>query len=484
MTRPGESVEGITVPLGNPDALYSAGSQLTGVSSQLQESASQVAGMPSLMGSWAGPGSSSFASLTGDEALSLQAASRSVLMAGISIRISAEELEHAQQRAQKAIARARRAREEINDAKEAIREAVDAQHDARGRMQLAAAAREAAEFQMLASAVDALVGNGTAAAAAQAADDAYRAAERDLLEAERREARARDRLQQAEEDLKEARKDGHEAADDAELVALGMQGTLAMIPSGVLGMPGVPAREHIGDAAGIPRPQPQEIPISEREPPENWPGIAKSLFYLGRGEATAIAGAAGLAEDAYHNPEKIPGAVADVGSRAVHDPIGTGKAFVGYDVLASGRIEDWFGQMGAGAFTGGTATYASRAARLRRVAPEPDAPPPVVPARPWRRGDDIWAPTAAGTEPTWTTVRGRYWKNVAEDPAAAAQWDAANLARMRDGVAPQRFNPDKGGMESMELSHEPVPARDGGRNLVPRWPQDHAAVDPFRHPGY
>jgi hypothetical protein len=89
-----------------------------------------------------------------------------------------------------------------------------------------------------------------------------------------------------------------------------------------------------------------------------------------------------------------------------------------------------------------------------------------------------------GDDPAWSTVRGRYWKNVAEDPRAAAQWDAENLARMRSGRAPQRFNPDKGGLESMELSHEPIPGGDGGRGLVPRWPQDHAAVDPYRRPGY
>lgn len=58
------------------------------------------------------------------------------------------------------------------------------------------------------------------------------------------------------------------------------------------------------------------------------------------------------------------------------------------------------------------------------------------------------------------------------------------MERMAAGKAPQRFNADEGGMESMALSHEPVPAREGGRNVAPRWPQDHAAVDPFRRPGY
>lgn len=26
--------------------------------------------------------------------------------------------------------------------------------------------------------------------------------------------------------------------------------------------------------------------------------------------------------------------------------------------------------------------------------------------------------------------------------------------------------------------------QDGGTNIVPRWPQDYAAMDPFRYPGY
>ncbi len=102
----------------------------------------------------------------------------------------------------------------------------------------------------------------------------------------------------------------------------------------------------------------------------------------------------------------------------------------------------------------------------------------------WWVGDDVYAATKAGNSPAWSTVRGRFWKNTAADPKLAGQWDEANLARMQSGRAPQRFNPDKGGMEPMELSHEPVPFRDGGTEFVPRWPQDHAAVDPYRRPGY
>lgn len=59
----------------------------------------------------------------------------------------------------------------------------------------------------------------------------------------------------------------------------------------------------------------------------------------------------------------------------------------------------------------------------------------------------------------------------------------AEIDRVSKWPAPQRYNVDKGG-GSMELSHEPVPALDGGRSFVPRWPQDHANVDPYRKPGY
>jgi RHS repeat-associated protein len=101
----------------------------------------------------------------------------------------------------------------------------------------------------------------------------------------------------------------------------------------------------------------------------------------------------------------------------------------------------------------------------------------------WKAGDDIYAPTKGG-EPSWSTVRSRYWKNEAASGEAAEKWGAENVGRMKRGRAPQRYNADKGDTESMELSHEPLPMRDGGKDVVPRWPQDHAAVDPYRHPGY
>ncbi len=367
----GESAEGITVPLGNPDALAAAGKQLIGVAAQIESSSSQVAGMPSLMSSWAGPGSSNFAELTGHQATSLASTSLTVMMAGTSIQIAADQLEDAQDRAGRAIVRAKRAREEINQAKEDIRQALDDQKDAQGRMTMATIARQAAETRLLSAVAGNLAGDANAAAAIGAADAAYRAAERDLHEAERREKRARERLKDAEDDLKDARTDGQDAADDAETAATVLQAVLRSVPPMAMAMPGAPAAGRIAAAGGIRPEEPRHIPISEMQPPEDWPWWAKSIYKMGRGETAAVAGTLAMAKKAWDNPEKIPGGLARVGSNTWHDPVGTGKALVNYEDLANGRYEDWFGGMGVSVLAGGAGTVPARASRLNRVVGSP-----------------------------------------------------------------------------------------------------------------
>jgi hypothetical protein len=100
-------------------------------------------------------------------------------------------------------------------------------------------------------------------------------------------------------------------------------------------------------------------------------------------------------------------------------------------------------------------------------------------ARGWRLGDPIDALTRAGNAPAWSTVRARYWKNAAAT-ATSGEYSVANLARMQRGLAPQEDG------VSMELHHI-LPRRFGGdnsfQNLEPLWPDEHAAVDPFRHLG-
>jgi len=106
---------------------------------------------------------------------------------------------------------------------------------------------------------------------------------------------------------------------------------------------------------------------------------------------------------------------------------------------------------------------------------------PVPPARGWHRGDPIDNLTAAGNVPTWSAVRARYWKNQAlKNPQA---YTSSQLARMNSGRAPQRINPVTGQLESKELHHT-IPQRDGGLfEVIEVWPEEHAAIDAFRHVG-
>lgn len=71
------------------------------------------------------------------------------------------------------------------------------------------------------------------------------------------------------------------------------------------------------------------------------------------------------------------------------------------------------------------------------------------------------------------------WRQLAED--STSDLTAAQRAEIkaRGWRGPQREN-EFGEIETMELSHEPVPLRDGGTEVAPRWPADHAQVDPFR----
>ncbi|MDD2999906.1 MAG: RHS repeat-associated core domain-containing protein, partial [Candidatus Riflebacteria bacterium] len=101
--------------------------------------------------------------------------------------------------------------------------------------------------------------------------------------------------------------------------------------------------------------------------------------------------------------------------------------------------------------------------------------------RGWKVGDPINNLTSANNVPTWNTVRARYWKN--EAAANATNYSETNLARMQKGLAPQRINPTTGKIESMELHHAPAQRNGGLFDVQKVWPDDHAAIDPFRKTG-
>ena len=102
--------------------------------------------------------------------------------------------------------------------------------------------------------------------------------------------------------------------------------------------------------------------------------------------------------------------------------------------------------------------------------------------RRWKSGDAIDKPMPDGSEPSWNTVRSRYWKNRAA--SSFGEFSDRNLRLMRRGHAPVDFNPRTGAMESRELHHV-LPQRTGGSNaplnLRELTPDQHGAIDAFRH---
>ncbi|MEV4659073.1 LamG-like jellyroll fold domain-containing protein [Micromonospora sp. NPDC049301] len=88
-------------------------------------------------------------------------------------------------------------------------------------------------------------------------------------------------------------------------------------------------------------------------------------------------------------------------------------------------------------------------------------------------------PDADGSD--WgTTERREHWKQHYNDPDSPLTPAQRAEVKRRGWAGPQRANPWTGEQETMELSHEPVARRDGGTKTVPRWPDEHADIDPHR----
>ncbi|MGI8923294.1 MAG: RHS repeat-associated core domain-containing protein [Fimbriimonadales bacterium] len=83
---------------------------------------------------------------------------------------------------------------------------------------------------------------------------------------------------------------------------------------------------------------------------------------------------------------------------------------------------------------------------------------------------------------SWTASRENHWKERAKQGGAKKYYGEENVERMKRGRAPQTTDPNSGKKVSMELSHDPVPRRDGGTGFTERWPWEHAEIDPWRHP--
>ena len=87
--------------------------------------------------------------------------------------------------------------------------------------------------------------------------------------------------------------------------------------------------------------------------------------------------------------------------------------------------------------------------------------------------------TKAGNEPSWNTVRTRYWKNEAYyNPDG---YTMENLALMQKGRAPHYDNIIDVPMELHHINGRNVPNANNIDNLMPVWPWEHAEIDPHRY---
>lgn len=83
---------------------------------------------------------------------------------------------------------------------------------------------------------------------------------------------------------------------------------------------------------------------------------------------------------------------------------------------------------------------------------------------------------------TWTdSDRRAAWRRLVEDPNSPLLPEQRQEIIDRGYRGPQFRNPITGELETTELSHEPVPLREGGTEVVPRDPREHARVDPHRY---
>jgi hypothetical protein len=91
-------------------------------------------------------------------------------------------------------------------------------------------------------------------------------------------------------------------------------------------------------------------------------------------------------------------------------------------------------------------------------------------------------PNNPRSEYTWTdSDRRAAWRRLVEDPNSPLLPEQREEIINRGYRGPQFDNPVTGRTETTELSHEPIPLREGGTEVVPRDPREHAARDPHRY---
>ena len=161
------------------------------------------------------------------------------------------------------------------------------------------------------------------------------------------------------------------------------------------------------------------------------------------------------------------------------------EVLTGWDVINQEPITGWaYGATVIGAtlpgVSSGTLRGGSKVAKRVAGAADEVAPIGVGRLRDPKTGRFIPDPANLPSPNVMTnTQRRAYWKQRAQDPNSPLTAAQRAEIEARGWRGPQRLN-EFGELETMELSHEPIPLRDGGKDVVPRWPADHAAIDPHR----
>ena len=86
--------------------------------------------------------------------------------------------------------------------------------------------------------------------------------------------------------------------------------------------------------------------------------------------------------------------------------------------------------------------------------------------------------TRAGKEPSWNTVKSRYWKNEAYNNAEL--YSKRNLEFMKKGKAPHYSEVIDVPKELHHIDGRKIPNPHNENNLLEVWPWEHDAVDPYR----
>ena len=207
-----DSYAGITVPEGEPSALEDAAGRFHAFAGTLTGVSSDLSGMPSVVGSWEGPASVSFASACLTNGGAASAATQALGHAAHASTQYAHLLRSAQQRARQAIADAKDAQHRIDQAEHALTAA-------RVRGAAATATATAASHDIMLASSAGLPSTGSEAVRSQAETDRANAASD--------EAAAGRALQHARDDLRRAKRDGHQAMVDARDAAHGAAAAFA-----------------------------------------------------------------------------------------------------------------------------------------------------------------------------------------------------------------------------------------------------------------